>query len=300
MKLKRTLKDLRRFGAVALTRPFDRRDPACICNAAPIIIGGSPRSGTTLLRVMLDSHHRLCCGPESELLFSPAARLDVLADRFDLADDELAAIARRSPCRAAFVEGLFDEYARRQGKARWAEKSPDNVHHLADIFAGFPEARFIHIIRDGRDTVCSLRTHPRHRVVDGQLIPRHTWRPIDQCARIWVDAVEAGLAWSGDARCLELRYEDLVAEPRHAMGRVLGFLDEPWDEAVLHHEQVASSSRDVRKFPQNPEATGAIATTSLSRWQHDLGAEDRATVEQIAGDLLVRLGYAADGRWASW
>ncbi|HKY00043.1 MAG TPA: hypothetical protein VJL86_10025, partial [Steroidobacteraceae bacterium] len=79
--------------------------------------------------------------------------------------------------------------------------------------------------------------------------------------------------------------------------RVMALVGEDWDEAMLAHASAASPFRDATRFAQNPEALGAVNTSSLGRWQRDLDARDRRIFKRIAGPLLVELGYANDGGW---
>ena len=264
---------------------------------SPIVLGGCGRSGTTVLRVMLDSHRRLCCGPESSLFRRRAVDPDWLADRFGFDRGEVRALRDAAPSRAAFIEAFADLCMRKAGKARWAEKTPRNIARIADIFRIFPAARFVHVLRDGRDVACSLRTHPRHKVVDGKLVPLDTWKPIAGCARRWVRDIEGSRRWWGDPRFHTVRYEDLVLDPRPVLERLMGFLGEDWDEAMLAHASVESPFRDATRFAQNPEALVAVNTASIGRWERDLDERDRRIFKRIAGPLLVELGYASDNRW---
>ena len=264
---------------------------------APVVIGGCGRSGTTLLRMMLDSHRRLCCGPESSLFRRRAVDPDWLADRFGFPRDVVGALRDAAGSRAAFIEAFAGLCMQRAGKARWAEKTPRNISRVGAVFRLFPAARFVHVLRDGRDVACSLRTHPRHRVVDGKLVPTGIRRPIAGCARRWVRDIEGSRRWWDDPRFHTVRYEDLVREPRPALERLMAFLGEEWDEAMLAHAAADSPFRDATRFAQNPEALGAVSTAALSRWERDLDARDRRIFKRIAGPLLVELGYARDDGW---
>jgi len=264
---------------------------------APVVIGGCGRSGTTLLRMMLDSHRRLCCGPESSLFRRRAIEADWLADRFGFPRDVVGALRDAAGSRAAFIEAFAGLCMQRAGKARWAEKTPRNISRVGAVFRLFPAARFVHVLRDGRDVACSLRTHPRHRVVDGKLVPTGIRRPIAGCARRWVRDIEGSRRWWDDPRFHTVRYEDLVREPRPALERLMAFLGEEWDEAMLAHAAADSPFRDATRFAQNPEALGAVSTAALSRWERDLDARDRRIFKRIAGPLLVELGYARDDGW---
>ena len=282
------------FGAGSAADSFAAATPSPF---APIVLGGCGRSGTTLLRMMLDSHRRICCGPESSLFRRRAVDTRWLADRFGFGHSEVRALFDEAASRPAFIEAFAELCMRKAGKARWAEKTPRNISRIAWIFRCFPQARFVHVLRDGRDVACSLRTHPRHKVVEGKLVPTGIRRPIAGCARRWVRDIECSRRWWGDPRFLTVRYEDLVLDPRPALERVMALVGEGWDEAMLAHAAADSPFRDATRFAQNPEALGAVSTASLGRWQRDLDARDRRIFKRIAGPLLVELGYAKDDRW---
>jgi hypothetical protein len=289
---------LRDFAAlIGAGRAADSFAAASPSPFAPIVLGGCGRSGTTLLRMMLDSHRRICCGPESSLFRRRAIDTRWLAHRFGFAHGEVQALYDAAASRQDFIERFARLCMAKAGKARWAEKTPRNISRIAEVFRWFPEARFVHVLRDGRDVACSLRTHPRHRVVDGKLVPTGIRRPIAGCARRWVRDIESSRRWWDDPRFLTVRYEDLVRDPRPALQRIMMRVGEDWDEAMLAHATADSPFRDATRFAQNPEALGAVSSGSLGRWQRDLDARDRRIFKRIAGPLLVELGYAADDGW---
>ena len=289
---------LRDFATIAgIGHPADSFATAGMSTFAPIVVGGCGRSGTTLLRMMLDSHRRICCGPESSLFRRRAIDVAWLANRFNFPPAEVRAIYDSAPSRPAFIETFAALCLRKAGKARWAEKTPRNISRIDAIFRAFPGARFVHVLRDGRDVAASLRMHPRHKVVDGRLVPLDTRKPIAGCARRWVRDIEGSRRWWGDPRFLTVRYEDLVLNPRPALERLMVFVGEDWDEAMLAHAASESPFRDATRFAQNPEALGAVSTATLGRWQRDLDERDRRIFKRIAGPLLVELGYAKDDGW---
>ena len=271
-----------------------------VSEASPIVVGGCGRSGTTLMRVILDSHKNICCGPESSLLFSGRPlprRLSRLGSQFDLPLGLVQQMLKTSSSQARFAELFFGAYSSATGKPRWADKTPSNVRYLDHIFSHFPKAKFIHMIRDGRDTVCSLRTHPRHKIVDGKLVELNTRNPLDRCMARWVNDVQAGMAYRGDARYIEIKYEDLVLNTEMTLKTLFDFLGEEWDEQVLRFHEVNTASRDVSKFPQNPEATRPITASALGRWRTQMTSEEAAVFKRMAGPLLINLGYASDNEW---
>ncbi len=265
-----------------------------VSDAEPIIVGGCGRSGTTLMRVILDTHEAVCCGPETSLLCCWRPRwffLRKLARSFDLPAWEIRDLIKPTRSHAEFVDRFFDRIRRENGAERWAEKTPRNVHAVPYVFRHFPNARFIHMIRDGRDTVCSLRKHPRFRTVRGQSVPTNINNPLRACIRRWVNDVRTGLQYREDPRYIEVRYEDLVDNADETLRALFRFLDLPWQPDVLHFHQVKSDLRDVSRFPQNPEAVRPMYKSAVGRWQFDLSDNERALFESLSGDLLEQLGY---------
>lgn len=271
-----------------------------VSSETPIIIGGCGRSGTTLMRVILDSHSQIACGPESNVFPSPnrlnpgSPGAEKLAKKFEISAEEMAHLLRSSSTRAEFADRFFDAYRRHAGKPLWADKTPRNIQVMPYILEHFPKARFVHVIRDGRDVVCSLRTHPRHRVIDGEIVKLDTWNPIEDCVGRWVKDVGDGLVYRGDPRYYELKYEDLVTETEPTLRGLFEFLELPWEPAVMAFHEVQSASRDPVKFAQNPEATKPLQRSSIGRWRKDLNEEDLAYVLRRAGPLLRTLGYLDD------
>jgi hypothetical protein len=273
------------------------RGSSYVSTAAPVVVGGCGRSGTTLMRVILDTHPGICCGPESGILRPGVLKARKLANRFDLDAGEVRRLARGCRSHPEFVDRFFAAYAARTGKPRWADKSPQNVQRLGYLFRHFPEARFVHMLRDGRDAACSLRTHPKYRTIDGQRVPTGIRNPIDACTHRWVKNVRAGIAWRDDPRYREVRYEDLVNDPEATLRPLFDWLGEEWDDGVLAFHSVRSASRDAAKFPCNAEATQPINSQALARWRTDLSPEEAATFRDLAGDLLIEMGYAEDHAW---
>lgn len=262
-------------------------------DAAPVVIGGCGRSGTTLVSAILDAHPRLRSGAawqETHLFCAPGFNPRTLASRLRLPEPLVRDLVATSTAKGPFIDQLMSAWARKRGKQRWAEKSPGNVKAINRVFAWFPAARFIHVVRDGRDNVCSYRTHPAFKALRGKRVPSGIRRPIDECARHWVAYVEAGLAWRDDPRCMELRYEELVGHPEPTLRRLFEFIGEPWDPVVLDFHRGADHGNGT---------SSQINSAAIARWRRDLTREEARTVHQIAGPLLIRLGYVTDERWTS-
>jgi protein-tyrosine sulfotransferase len=256
---------------------------------APIILGGCSRSGTTLLREILSAHSQICIGPETAI-FTGNRDLDHLARVTKLDYARLRRYYRLSPSLAEFGERVLMELMRNEGKQYWGEKTPSNVRELHTIFRFFPNARFIHILRDGRDVVCSLRTHPKHRWENGQFVRTGIENPWDQCVREWVDDVRLGLSWRGDKRYFEINYESLVNEPENALRPLFSWLGVSWEPAVLE-------AYKTEEHINHPGLAESIHQKARGRWQVDLPSEARDHFCGEANELLVKLGYEMDDSW---
>jgi sulfotransferase family protein len=281
-------------------------------HAIPFIVG-APRSGTTLLRLMLDAHPEIAIPAETQ--FYPAViavdeRRDDWLDRVLSAmtsnhswgDFRIDAIAFERQVRASdpaapgdVLRTFYRTYAARFGKRAWGDKWPGNVLRMRDIARLLPEARFVHIIRDGRDVAVSLRDM--------------WWHPCDSyadCIRLWAERIRAAREQAATPLpYLEVRYEALVSEPRETLARVCAFIGFPFDEAMLtyhrgaaaRHAEVADWSIDGKAIPR--EQIVAVhrrtheppSTSRIGTWERAMSEAERAACDHAAGDLLAELGY---------
>jgi hypothetical protein len=280
-------------GNSSLTRIWRKWKSRYVSTQYPIVIGGCPRSGTTLTRIILDSHPNIACGPESRLL-TGGLHAKWLANRFELSLDEIIRLRKAARDHAHFVELFLTQYAVKQGKTRWAEKTPTNVRHLPYIFRHFPNARFVHVVRDGRDVVCSLRTHPKYRVVDGTPVPTNIRRPLRSCIRDWLRDTRAGMSWRGHPHYMELRYEDLVRDTESTLKRLCEFIGEPWNPKLLEYHLQQSQSRDPIHFSVSTNAIQSISTGAIGRWRKDLSEQEIHLFHRMAGQRLLEFGYPVE------
>jgi len=265
-----------------------------VCRDPGVFVLGCGRSGTTLVREMLCRHGALGGGPET-LFFVKTLDLKYLSVISDIPLAELEALRTRSEHVVRFAEAYYRRMAEREGKRRWIDKTPMHVRALPRLLASFPEARVVHVIRDGRDVACSLRNHPRQRVHRGGIVPNRVDRPIALCAQRWLRDTGMGRVYAGHPRLTELRYEQLVADPEREMRRLLEFLGEPWESGVLEPGTEAGGRSGV--LMNNANAVAPISGAATGRWRRDLSAAERHSFDRVAGDLLIALGYAEDRGW---
>jgi Sulfotransferase family len=266
----------------------------------PFFIVGSPRSGTTLLRQMLDGHPRLAIPDESHFVVGLAPRWwrrrravtvdDVLAHprvaRWDVPPDELRAGAAVTDD-AGFAEvvgAVFGAYASAHGKARWGDKTPGYVTHLPFLADLFPDSQFVHVLRDGREVAASLADW--------------SWGPPSAVSGAfwWVHKVQAGRRAGRRLpadRYLEVRLEDLIADPEATLREVCRFLGEEYDPALLDYpDRVAAAGPG----PAQERHLVAPPTPGLRAWRDGLPNRAQEAVEQVCRRTLADLGYPVPPR----
>lgn len=268
----------------------DEPDDRYVSDAPVGIVCGCGRSGTTLVRVMLDSHPELCAGPESLLFLPVPINSAELARKFALDRAELDRTVAGSGSRAQVIERCQELIKRRAGKLLWVDKTARNVHRLDYILRHFPRARVIHVVRDPRDVVASLKTHRKRKVVDGVVVPTGYCMPVELCIERWERAVQDAEAHESDERVRVMRYEDVVREPMRTVRHLCDFLKVEFDSAMLEFHRI---ERDPLQFPQNIEATRPISPASIGRHRTTLTAEEMEQVEERLGGPMGRYGYVA-------
>jgi hypothetical protein len=304
--------------ATHLRRPADdaaRRPPF------PVIVG-CPRSGTSLLAVMLDAHPELAMPPETafvkhvvrlhgesadlaqrfvEIVTTDRAPISNWSDFGLAAADLRARVAAIEPFTVpAGMRAFFDLYAAAQGKSRAGEKTPDDTFLMREIGAMLPEARFIHVIRDPRDTVLSWQK---------------TWFAPSRDPAVlgagWRHHVESGRhGGSVVAHYVETRYEDLVRAPQRELRRLCEYLDLEYSPAM--EDPSAQGAARIARLNGRMHTSGRMISredrTTIHRnlaqppiaarvdvWRREMGSADRKAVERAASPLMQQLGYAVQG-----
>ncbi len=242
---------------------------------SPIFAGGLQRSGTTLMRRLLDSHPHIACGQES-FLFRDDQLERIYTDLRTIWPAILSPHYAFDPhmvdqVMAALMHSIFMPYCQQQGKPRWAEKTPNNILFIDTLFAWFPAAQFIHMIRDPRDAYCSARERAAKPKAKDKKLRWANWTP-GRTAAEWCRRINSGLAWrERPERYQEVRYEELVSQPEATLRPLFAFLDEPWAASVLENN--------------------LIFRTSVGRWRSELTAAEVAEIEAVAGQTMLALGY---------
>lgn len=261
---------------------------------SPVFIGGCGRSGTTVFKELLNRHSLCACGPETSLYGLPF-KLENISVPWDIPLDHLRSMQARSKNLVEFSDMFAMEFLASEGKKVWVEKTPNNVRAIEKILTWYTSGKFIHLIRDGRDVMCSLRNHPKERVKNGKIVPVKTINPISKCAYRWLNDTMRGLAFKGHPRCIEIRYEELIASPEVELAKICDFIGIEFEISMLQAQgdQASRSGQNMN----NHNASQMISAKSIGRWKADLTHHERIEFANIAGELLISLGYAKDASW---
>ncbi len=226
--------------------------------------------------------------------FRPAVQLIKQCDRFGVPVDDLERLVARTMTetdseivtfeeRAALLDAIGEHRRAAAGVARWALKIQRDLLHFDRWLANWPRARFVHIVRDGRDVAASHLRSDRHLFYTSITHAAEGWSSLIAATRSLVD--------SGDV--CELRYEDLVRDPEAQLRRILEHVGLPWDRAVLDH---TATPHDLLRRPHEHPSADAVGRplnrAAIGRWRADLTPEERSVFEGVCGEWLRVLGYS--------
>ncbi len=248
-------------------------------DSVPIVVGGCGRSGTTLLRTILNRHPDIACGDESTVFLSRISSPEQIGWRYGLAPDAVAHMMRQSRSQAEFISRFERACLDRFGKTVWAEKTPENVLRFPFVRKHFPNAHLVHVIRDGRDVVCSLRRQRWFKVREAE---RSTLAALEYAVDYWAERVEAGLRFRGHPLYHEVKYENLIESPDETLRTLFDGLTIDWHPSLLE-----ASDGDARPHYQ------PIYASAVEQWRAELAAPEIELIERKAGPLLRSLGYPA-------
>jgi Sulfotransferase family len=279
---------------------------------APVFVVGSPRSGTTLL------YDTLLSAGGFAIYLGESNIFNLLAPRFgDLRVRKnrermfnvwlgsrlfrVSGLERRQieeqvhDCRNAgdFLRIVMDELARQQKAWRWAGNAPEEVLHLRQIKETIPEALIIHVIRDGRDVSLSLS--------EKRYIRPFPWKDRETpegAALYWEWIVQKGRTAGAmlGQDYTEVRFEELVRDPRAVLGRLSSFLDQNLDYDRIQRTAIGTVARPNTSFSAQQQR----GFNPVARWKQQLTPDRLTRIEGLVGRTLSELGYelATPGRAA--
>lgn len=276
-----------------------------------VFIVGCPRSGTTLLQRVVDAHPEIAVTQETHWIprffdkrwgvtregWVTTEVIPRLVEHpgfaaLDISREALVwLVGSRHPLTySSFVSRIFDLYGEARGKHRVGDKTPGYVRRMKTLHALWPRARFVHLIRDGRDVYLSMADRPLEHFKRGVF---DSWAeyPAATAALWWELNVRRGRETGkalGPELYYELRYESLTASPREECAKLCGFLGVPYSDAMLRFHE--------GRIGTPPEAGGKPAwqpiTSGLRDWRSQMLPSVVERFEAAAGELLGELGYA--------
>lgn len=281
-------------------------------NRQPFFILGVQRSGTTMLRLMLNNHPRLAVPHESKfiLTFQPvlpkygeltrrenvARLLDDIAEHPAVKAGALIVskdLILQQPINsyADLVDVIMRSKAEALGKARWGDKTPFYTPSIDILWHLFPQAKIVHLVRDGRDVLLS---HQKVSWLSNSL-PKIAadWR--------WMATIchKVGSV-RGPEWFLEVKYEDLVRQPEATLRRICAFLDEDFAPDMLEYHHTARQEVPSESLRWHQSSVESPNPSKLFQWKTQLSRADRVIFEQVAGDTLALFGYELENLESTW
>ncbi|CAL8090462.1 unnamed protein product [Calicophoron daubneyi] len=260
---------------------------------ALVFIGGHPRSGTTLLRVLLDVHPQIRCGPESRIIPHMLSQLNSFQSGYVNHQLKAARVYPQAVHAAfsAFIATLVEEAG--EPAQTLCSKDPMTFEFLRLLGGLFPKAKFIHVVRDGRAVTASML---KRRITTGDGIrsarfvfwrwEKITFSMVQQCSEL------------GPLGCFQVRYEDIVLRPHATMRKILGFLGVPWDPVVLRHETKLAEGTVFSDLERSTsQVKYPIHTKAVDAWARSNSVLSKKFIQtaHLNSSLLKKLGYASAG-----
>ncbi|HUP76702.1 MAG TPA: sulfotransferase [Acidimicrobiales bacterium] len=270
----------------------------------PIFVTGPDRSGTSLMYALLASHPRVSMVRRTNMWrwfygrygdLSAAENLDRCLDamvryrRMAVLEIDPARVRREFAQGVASYGRLFsivhEHRAQRVGKPRWGDKSLHAEHSADDVFAEFPHARMIHLLRDPRDRHASISKRYQDRT-----------KGVSSTTASWISSTRAGQRNERQfrGRYLIVRYEDLARSPESTMRAVCEFVDEPYEASILTMSDAPDHSAIGGNSSFGQFEPGAISTRSIGRYRSVVSPADVAFIQRSAGRFMDAQGYAKD------
>lgn len=263
----------------------------------PIFVVGSMRSGSTMLRLILDSHPHVAIGAETGFMGGLAAAREIPGWNFGRGWYERVGWDEAEMDRRLhdFYDGMFRRHAQRQGKRRWGEKTPFHTLHMDLMAQVFPEAVFVGIVRHPGGVAASLRKRFHYTFPEA----------LEYWEQTNLAMLRSGTATLADRFAL-CRYEDLVLEGEPVLRELLRFVDEPWSPDVLEHHRVQRQKGAPRAAEGSTIAHAPVDPRRAIQWSNGTTEQDLDQLRSVSS-LTAFLGYdavdpaerepLADGDW---
>uniref|UniRef100_A0AC35U8K1 Protein-tyrosine sulfotransferase n=1 Tax=Rhabditophanes sp. KR3021 TaxID=114890 RepID=A0AC35U8K1_9BILA len=257
-------------------------------NSPFIFVGGMPRSGTTLMRIMMDAHPKVRCGEETRVI----PRILSMRNQWQRSEKEWKRLKEAGVTEEvidAAVTAFINNIIVGHGKPaeRLCNKDPFTLKSTTYLAKVYPNGKFLLMIRDGRATI--------HSVISRKVtITGFNLDDFRQCMIRWNAGIEIMYKQClevGSSQCMLVHYEQLVLHPRKMMTKILTFLDLPWADSVLHHENFIGDKISLSKVERSSDqVVKPLNLDALTKWVGTIPEDVVKEMDQIAPMLRI-LGY---------
>lgn len=283
--------------------------PINLTEKPPVFLIGSPRSGTTLFHQMFDHHPAFALPFESKYIIIFHNNIHEFGDLTDVKNRESLIVSiemfmrnawlerdhdawipglieaapqlaqQAAPSYAGVMEVIYGFFATQRGATRWGDKMATFRRCMPTVLELFPNARIVHLIRDGRDVASSI------------LPLSFGPNTIYVAAKKWRNSVEHGLDFAArhPDQVYTIRYEDLIDDPERYLRELCEFIGEPFDDAMLNYHK--SGTTRVPRKEIHGQLNKPVNKERAARWKRDLSRNQVRVFEAVAGPLLDKLGY---------
>ncbi|MEQ9551820.1 MAG: sulfotransferase [Coleofasciculus sp. G3-WIS-01] len=267
----------------AIPKNIFLRLPKTISYEPHIFVFGAPRSGTTLMKLILGAHPNLSGFGYETGLFMYRDIYGFTYERFTTT--EIANLIEQSQDIVQFYDKFTQHITQQTGGQRFIEKTPQHVLRLKFLLKHFPNAKFINMFRDGRDGYCSARHH--QNVPQGKSIVRY--------ASYWKKCINARLNQENNENILDVKYEELTNNPEQVVRQIMNFIGEKYDSRQINPKYYSQNTITQDTRQEFRKLSKSIDQASQGRWKKELTESEVKQFHEIAGRELEILGYIEDG-----
>ncbi|MCK5612777.1 sulfotransferase [Candidatus Pacearchaeota archaeon] len=271
----------------------------------PLFIVGSPRSGTTLIRLIFNSHSKIAVPDETNIfgwLFErpfyknwlPRLSKENFLLSKSLGEDIVRKFDRQPAVERVdnkkIVDFLFSRYAAKCGKLYWGEKTPTHSRYVAQIRATYPNSTIIYMVRDPRAVVASSKRyfHKKRGAVDFWISP-----DISNAIKMWRESIAEAIRNKEDLYFVY--YEELVREPEETLTRLTETLGVPYEKKMLDYYKnspnVTSAANEDKVLEWHRETTRQVNAENIDKWKNELTKEEIIKVEQELSEYFNYFKY---------
>lgn len=253
-----------------------------VSDQSHVFILGSPRSGTTLLQVIISIHSDFYACESETGIFTWQDLFDEKRRYCGLSVEMINKIMGECKNSVEFMDKLAIYFLNTNSASRFVEKTPQHVLHLRKLLKYFPNSQFINLYRDGRDCYCSSKFHKN--------VPQR--KNVKVFAKYWKKCVNARIQEGNNKKIFDVKYEELTSNPKDILEKIMRYLGASMQYQQLSNTKIAEDKRSG--FTEHQNLKNPINTSSQGRWRNEMTMHEKELFWRIAGKELERIGYEKD------